>query len=170
VPLEELQLIREWYNYNFGVRRKYWETLCTLPDAELSKDRGASFPTLLDIYTHVLDAYRWWFVYVYNDKLADYHRLSGENLSLKQIQDEEESVNNTVMNVLGSLNPQRLGLEIVYSNPWVKREERIRLRHMLWHMVEEELQHRGELNALLWQINVDPPIIGWDDWMSQHQD
>lgn len=109
-------------------------------------------------------------MYVYNDKLIDYHRLSGKNLSLKQIQDEEESVNKTVMDVLGSLNPQKLELEIVYSDPWPKREERIRLRHMLWHMVEEELQHRGELNALLWQINVDPPIIGWDDWMSQHQD
>ena len=35
---------------------------------------------------------------------------------------------------------------------------------MLWHLVEEELQHRGEVNALLWQINVDPPVTNWFDW------
>jgi len=35
---------------------------------------------------------------------------------------------------------------------------------MLWHMVEEELQHRGELNALLWQIDVDAPVFDWLDW------
>lgn len=167
--MEELQLIRDWYMYNFGVRKKYWETLCTLPDAELFRDRGASFPTILDIYTHVLDAYRWWFVYVYNDRLSGYHRLSGKNLSLKQIQDEETMVNTTVMNMLGSINPEQLDMEIVYSNPWAKCKESIQLRHMLWHMVEEELQHRGELNALLWQIDVDPPIIGWDDWWSRRQ-
>ncbi len=31
-------------------------------------------------------------------------------------------------------------------------------------MIEEELQHRGELNALLWQINVNPPVTGWNPW------
>ena len=34
-----------------------------------------------------------------------------------------------------------------------------------WHMVEEELQHRGEINALLWQMDIDPRLqtteIGW---------
>jgi len=30
--------------------------------------------------------------------------------------------------------------------------------------VGEELQHRGELNALLWQINIGPPITEWVDF------
>jgi hypothetical protein len=34
-------------------------------------------------------------------------------------------------------------------------------------MIEEELQHRGEINAVLWQTNIDPPIIGWDDWINE---
>jgi uncharacterized damage-inducible protein DinB len=35
---------------------------------------------------------------------------------------------------------------------------------MLWTLVGEELQHRGELNALLWQIDIDPPITEWVDF------
>ena len=38
------------------------------------------------------------------------------------------------------------------------------MRDALWHLVEEELQHRGEINALLWQIDVDAPIVNWIDW------
>ena len=38
---------------------------------------------------------------------------------------------------------------------------------MLWHLVEEELQHRGELNALLWQEDIDPPVISWGEWKRQ---
>jgi uncharacterized damage-inducible protein DinB len=31
-------------------------------------------------------------------------------------------------------------------------------------MVEEELQHRGEINALFWQLGIDPPITEYMDW------
>jgi uncharacterized damage-inducible protein DinB len=40
----------------------------------------------------------------------------------------------------------------------------IPVRDALWHLVEEELQHRGELNALLWQIDVEAPVESWIDW------
>ncbi len=32
-------------------------------------------------------------------------------------------------------------------------------------MVEEELQHRREMNALLWQMDVDPPIARYEEWV-----
>jgi uncharacterized damage-inducible protein DinB len=37
------------------------------------------------------------------------------------------------------------------------------LRDLLRHMVEEELQHRGELNALFWQMDVRPPLSDAED-------
>jgi uncharacterized damage-inducible protein DinB len=32
---------------------------------------------------------------------------------------------------------------------------------VLIHVVEEEIHHRGELIALLWQIGIEPPLMGW---------
>jgi uncharacterized damage-inducible protein DinB len=32
---------------------------------------------------------------------------------------------------------------------------------VLIHVFEEEVHHRGELIALLWQMNVEPPSMGW---------
>jgi uncharacterized damage-inducible protein DinB len=62
-----------------------------------------------------------------------------------------------------------LNRKVEYSVPkdegwseWTR--ERITLRVMLWHMVEEELQHRGEMNALLWRHGIEPPVIGIQEW------
>ena len=40
-------------------------------------------------------------------------------------------------------------------------------RGTLRHMVEEELQHRGELNALLWQDDIEPPVTDWFEWKKE---
>jgi uncharacterized damage-inducible protein DinB len=34
---------------------------------------------------------------------------------------------------------------------------------VLIHVFEEEVHHRGELIALLWQMGVEPPPMGWKD-------
>ncbi len=47
--------------------------------------------------------------------------------------------------------------------PWEGKFSR--LGDICRHMVEEELQHRGEMNALLWQMNVDPPVSKYEDWV-----
>ena len=40
-------------------------------------------------------------------------------------------------------------------------EMKVNLRTIIWHVVEEELQHRGEMNALFWQMDVDAPTRAW---------
>jgi uncharacterized damage-inducible protein DinB len=40
----------------------------------------------------------------------------------------------------------------------------IPVRDVLLHLVEEELQHRGEINALLWQSEIEAPVYDWIDW------
>jgi uncharacterized damage-inducible protein DinB len=32
---------------------------------------------------------------------------------------------------------------------------------VLIHVFEEEVHHRGEIIGLLWQIGVEPPLMGW---------
>ena len=29
------------------------------------------------------------------------------------------------------------------------------------HVITEELHHRGEIIAILWQLNIKPPDMGW---------
>jgi uncharacterized damage-inducible protein DinB len=75
----------------------------------------------------------------------------------------EREVDSYIRNFLQNLKSKDLSRPFYYLNDEGKIVRR-RLVDLLWHMVEEELQHRGEMNALLWQDDIDPPIISWSKW------
>ena len=37
----------------------------------------------------------------------------------------------------------------------------------LIHLFQEETHHRGELMALLWQMDVSPPHMGWTQYLNK---
>ena len=154
----ELQLIRDLYRYNSKSRQGYLRKIWRLPPKERYRDRGASFPSMVDIYMHILDAYRWWFVKVYANTDFDEYPL-GRRYSLAEARRETRKVDRIVDRVLRGLRARDLDRKITLPT---RRREQVTLRTMLVHMVEEELQHKGELNALLWQLDVDAPVWGYD--------
>jgi uncharacterized damage-inducible protein DinB len=60
--VSEVEWIRNWFAYNAAARHGYFETLSKLPPEELTRDRGASFPTLLDILGHSMGGTETWIV------------------------------------------------------------------------------------------------------------
>jgi uncharacterized damage-inducible protein DinB len=155
----ELDTIRELYRYNSKVRKKYLNAIWRLPAKQRYRARGASFPALTDIFLHVLDAYRFWFRLVYgNDRNWDEYPL-GQRLSPTRARAEERQTDRLVLGVVRKLRERDLSR----TYPIPGGRERIPMRVLLLHMAEEELQHRGEMNALLWQQNVEPPITGFGD-------
>jgi len=135
-----------------------------ISEKERYKSRGASYPSLVDIFVHVLDAYRWWFLYVYNDRISESTDLREKRkYSKKEVAREERKIDSRVMNFVNSLRSRDLDKVLtVHEGP--NQMLTIKISVMLLHMIEEELQHRGELNALLWQMNVEPPIIEYQDY------
>lgn len=51
----EFAALQDFFAYNTFVRKKYLSAIIKLPKKTLTKDRGASYPTILDILTHILD-------------------------------------------------------------------------------------------------------------------
>jgi uncharacterized damage-inducible protein DinB len=156
----EIETIRELYRYNSAVRRKYLQAIWKLPPRQLYKNRGGSFPSLVDIYMHVLDAYRWWFLSVYgNGKSFEEYPL-GQRYTKSEAVRETDAVDRLIQKTLREVGARGLNRTVSWHG---RRPFRISARKMLIHMVEEELQHRGEMNALLWQIDIDPPVTGFDE-------
>jgi uncharacterized damage-inducible protein DinB len=162
----DLMSIREWYSYNDYVRKKYLKVLETLPAEHLTKDTGASFPSLLDISAHIFFAYRLWLDQMYRGVALEESDTFGRKcFSLEELKKDAEKMNPYILDFVQSLHPQDLG-------NWIDRTREgkpfsFNVKNMLWHLIEEELQHRGELNALLWQMNVEPPITGWGTWKKE---
>jgi uncharacterized damage-inducible protein DinB len=160
----ELELLKEWYAFNSAARKKYLQEIFEkIPEEERYRDRGASFPSIVDIFMHVIDAYRSWFIYTYEDRWPEYQRLTGKKrYSRAEVESEEEKIDSLVLGFVNNLEQEDLERWIPYQyKPAAYGATRV--RDMLWHMIEEELQHRGELNALFWQLNIDPPITAWND-------
>jgi uncharacterized damage-inducible protein DinB len=161
----ELEALKDWFDYNAFVRKRYLEFIARLPENVITKDRGASFPSILDIFTHVLDVYKSWFhIYETGENLPDV-----EGLSLAQVKALEREIDSYVTNFMGKTTSKDLNnsFQFTVGKGKKKRLVKRKLVDMLWHLVEEELQHRGELNALLWQDEIDLPVTSWSKWKDE---
>jgi uncharacterized damage-inducible protein DinB len=127
----------------------------------LFKRIGASFPTVLQIFVHVLDAYRWWFIYVSNDRAKEYQGFRTKVKTIARAEELESEVDSLVMKYLETLSSEDLKREITWHEEG--KIEKISINDMLHHMIEEELQHRGEMNAVLWEMGVEPPVSEWHE-------
>ena len=174
--MDELPLLQRWFRYNAEIRGRYLRTFEQVPSKVLLRDEGASYP-LLQIYLHVLDAYRLWTDYVPNDRVRLFPAslLRRRVRSLARARQASRKVAQEVRGFVENLSPADLDTEIVYEAPvganWTRwRTDRVRLRAVLWHLVEEELQHRGEMNALLWRHGAEPPIVSFHQWRDRAGD
>lgn len=169
----ELEALRTFYRYNSRVRRNYLKTILDLSEAERRRDRGASYPSLEAIFIHVLDAFTYWFDLVPHDRADEAlsREKAGEALSPAELRSYTELAEGLADGFLSPLRPDDLDREIVchFRGKEGVVEAKFRIGDVLWHMVEEELQHRGELNALLWQIDVEPPIAQYGDWLASKE-
>ncbi len=165
--VSELESIRDWYLYNRAARQRYFETLAKIPPEELTRDRGASFPTLLDILGHSIGGIQTWIVRM-SAVNGEPFRLDDipEPRTLEDLRAYGRVIDGCVDQFFARLKDPDLDRTFLVPRlpPWWDEDFTTSFRDTLLHVVEHELQHRGELNALLWQIDVDPPILDWGDF------
>ena len=161
--ISEADLARAWIEWLVDTRSGYLEALLKLSKEERVKDRGASFPSIQDIFLHILDNNAWWLDSVPRERQGSHHKVKGR-LSASEIRREARRIARSSRRFARSLTPSRLDRSFVIrgirgdGKPF---EMRMNLRTIIWHLVEEELQHRGELNALFWQMDLDAPTRAW---------
>lgn len=114
----ELDLIRKLYRYNSEVRKKYMRAIFSkLPRSERYRDRGASFPSVVDVFVHVLDAYRCWFIFIYEDRLSEWKRLrEAKEYTLKEVAEEERKIDDRVMRFVAALKPKDLDRTVYFHD------------------------------------------------------
>jgi uncharacterized damage-inducible protein DinB len=154
--MKTLQLLE----YSQFLRHKYLETISNLPWEEVIKDRRASFSSLRDIFVHivfVLDAY---INYILQGN-PNYPKVNyNEYDSIEKVTKYLEQVESKANAYLNKVTPEELKRKI-------ERKQKdgstllIPVEDMLLDFFQEETHHRGELLALLWQMDVTPPHMGF---------
>jgi uncharacterized damage-inducible protein DinB len=151
--------IKKLFEYNEEVRHRYLETLARMPWEELVTNREASFQSLRNIFLHTLNVIDYWLDVLLDEQLCTKMRYD-EYTRIGEIYEYMGNVEKRLRTYVESLSSDDLAKKYVRTND-LNEIVAVTAEDVLIHLFEEEVHHRGELIALLWQIGVEPPIMGW---------
>jgi len=153
--------VKALLEYNKQVRRRYFVALCRLPWQEFTKNREASFHSIRNIFIHTLSVVDYWLDFLQNQQLYS-RREFDEYKTFGEVRAYMEHVEKRMQSFLELLAPE--GLQKTYSaKDDAGNAVTVTAEDILVHVFEEEVHHRGELIALLWQMNVEPPLMSWKE-------
>jgi len=151
--------VRKLLEYNEDVRHRYFEALTRLSWEEFTENREASFHSIRNIFLHTLGAIDHWLDFLQNENLRT-KRKHDEYGTFEEVRAYMENVEKRTHKYLNSLHTD--GLKKTYtSTDDDGKTSKVTAEDVLIHVFEEEVHHRGELIALLWQMNIEPPSMGW---------
>ena len=156
--VQKLVDVQDLLQYNEDVRHRYFEFLAQMPWAEFTKNREASFHSMRNIFVHALDAIDYWLDFLQGENLRS-KRKYDDYKTCKEVKSYMEHVEKRMHEYIKSLPKD--GLSKKYTAKGDGKTVEITAEDVLVHVFEEEVHHRGELIALLWQMNIEPPMMGW---------
>ena len=157
----------EAIKFSHAVRRRYLKKLAELPWNEIVKDRGASFPSIRDIFLHAVNAEDYLVNHIAQSKPVrppsqDYSEFVDMHLIEARVNEVEEKVDE----YLKTLPQQKLERKV--PMPWNK-SLLLEVNDVLITLALEDIYHMGELNALMWQSDIEPPWLSWAPFIEQNR-
>jgi len=147
--------------YCHAVRDGYLERLATLPWEELARDRGASFDSMKNILLHTLDAEDRMVNYVIPGRTREWVSRSPDEFNdVASIRKRLEEVESKTKTYLAKMTTAGLERKVEVSRIGMPPVQ-VRVEDILIHVALECIHHFGELIALMWQIDIEPPHMGW---------
>ena len=149
------------FAYSQELRGRYLELLATLPWEEVVKNRGASFDSLRNILLHTIDA---------EDKLVNYTipgttkdwvpRNMDDFRDMDSIRKRAREVESKAKDYVAKLDSAKLEKKVEMLRTGMNSIS-VRVDDIIVHSALENIHHFGEFIALLWQMDLNPPHMGW---------
>ena len=151
---------RRIFNYNQKVLRAFFDTLSNLPWETVSKNVESAHYSMKNTFVHILSVYNGWINY---NALGKPNEIPSEEHDYNNYHSMEQ-VRKFMLKVLGGGNVFLKGLDDnglskKITAPWLEGE--YELGDVLMQVTFEQAHHLGEIIALLWQANIEPPEMTW---------
>lgn len=151
--------VRDLLKYNESVRHEYFECFARLSWEEFTENREASFHSIRNIFVHTLGAIDYWLDFLQGENLHSEKKYD-EYKTFDEVRAYMKRVEKRMSRYLESLSARGLSKKYTVTGDDDKPVEAT-AEDVLIHVFEEEVHHRGELIALLWQMGIEPPTMGW---------
>jgi len=154
---------RTIFVYNERVLQAYFNALAQLSWETLSKNVEASHYSMKNIFVHILTVYNGLINYTATGKadMIPWEEHDYDNYhSMEQIQEFMSNVMRGVRSFIEELDDSKLAWKA--KPPWMQEGHDV--NDILMQVTLEQAHHIGELIALLWQMNIEPPAMTWIDY------
>ena len=150
--------------YSQFLRHSYLDTFSKLPWNEFVKGRGASFDSLKDIFLHTVEVLDRYVNYIIQGN-AELPRIKFNDYdSIDKIKTYLDRVESDVNRYLRKVTPEELSRKV--TRKFIDGATvQTTVEDMLVDIFQEETHHRGEFIALLWQMKIEPPHLGWGKYI-----
>lgn len=153
------------FEYNKKVLHAFYGKLSSLPWELVARNMETSHHSMKNIFVHVLVVYDGW-MYRNTDEMkkdVPWQDYKGENYySMKDVGSFMERVLKNVDSLLVNLTEEKLSSSV--KAPWF--DVSMKLCDAMMQVTFEQAHHIGEIIAMMWQRNIEPPDMTWFDNMS----
>jgi uncharacterized damage-inducible protein DinB len=151
----------ELYSYASAVRRSFAQKLAELPYSVVEGNREASFYSMKNILLHMIDNEDWIVNWVIHGKSQEYIRKkSAEYTTMEMVLRHLDEVETRTRDYLKTIQEAELSRRVAFVLSSGKKFN-LSVEESLFQSFTEQLYHLGELIALLWQENIEPPRMQW---------
>jgi uncharacterized damage-inducible protein DinB len=152
MTFEDLQTLVE---YHYWARDRLLAAVETVPQAELTKNLGNSFPSIFDTVAHLYGADWIWCCRWNGESPMELPAASTfpDLAAVRHAWSEEEQ---RIRAVLARLGPDGISRPIEYRR-WDRVVEAQPFSVMLQHLVNHGSYHRGQVTTMLRQVGTTPP-------------
>ena len=149
------------FGYSQELRGRYLEQLATLPWEEVIKSRGASFDSLRNIFLHTIGAEDRLINYIIPGRTKDWVSRNVDDFrDMDSIKKRAREVESKAKEYVAKLDSAELERRVEMPRMGMDSIS-VRVEDVIVHAALENIHHFGELIALLWQLDVNPPHMGW---------
>ena len=155
------------FKYNSRVLHSFLETLDKLPAETVSKNLEASHNSMKDIFTHILTVYDGWLNHARKGETSGVpesefdEAFQSMDTVKRYMQHVEAGVDALLLDLSDSMLAARIKVD------WFEKEQS--LADVLMQITIEQAHHLGEIIALLWQHNIEPPEMTWIGVQETHK-
>lgn len=154
-----LGTIRELFEYNYWARDRQLQACALLAEEQFLRPMGSSYASLRDTLAHLLAA-EWVWLERWCGRSPKAMPAGSQFSTLTTLKERWSMVERGVREYLVGLKEEALPLPLTYVN--LKGETwTYPLWQTLFHLVNHQTYHRGQVTTLLRQLGAEPPQIDY---------